>query len=125
MEQIDKFITLREASKISGYNPDYMSYLIRSGKMDGRKVGRNWMTTKDAVHQYLSNQSTFSKLTHKSVTLKLGFIVVAISLIITFGGYYAFTLVYQNGYDQAHASKLDGRADVSKQLDESIENISQ
>ena len=125
MDQIDKFITLREASKISKYNPDYLGYLIRSGKMKGRKVGRNWVTTKDDVNYYLNNLSAISKFTRKPITFKVATIVIAMSLIITFGGYYVFTLVYQNGYEQAQAGKQNVAADVSKQLDQSVENLPQ
>lgn len=51
-----KYITLKEASQISGYSPDYLGQLIRKGKLEGKQVYLNvaWMTTEDAVRDYLA-----------------------------------------------------------------------
>lgn len=50
-----KYITLKEAAKISGYAPDYVGQLIRSGKILGKQVYCNvaWMTTEEALRQYI------------------------------------------------------------------------
>jgi len=47
----ENFINLKEASKISGYSPDYIGQLIRSGKISGKQVYTNvsWVTTAEAV----------------------------------------------------------------------------
>jgi hypothetical protein len=64
MENIEKdpakFITLKEASKISGYSPDYLGQLIRKGKLSGKQVYLNvaWMTTEGALREYLDNNKT-------------------------------------------------------------------
>ncbi|HEY5600737.1 MAG TPA: hypothetical protein VIK81_01470, partial [Patescibacteria group bacterium] len=42
-------ISLAEASKLTGYHQDYLGFLCRTGKLRGFKVGRNWVTTKEAV----------------------------------------------------------------------------
>lgn len=49
-----KFISLKEAAKISGYSSDYIGQLIRSGKILGKQVYYNiaWMTTAKAVLEY-------------------------------------------------------------------------
>jgi hypothetical protein len=54
----EKYISLREASKISGYSPDYVGYLIRTGKIPGRMVytGVSWQTTKEAILAYKNRQ---------------------------------------------------------------------
>lgn len=54
MGEEKKFITLKEAAKISGYSADYVGQLIRGGKIDGKQVYTNitWMTTADAVLSY-------------------------------------------------------------------------
>lgn len=52
----NEYISLKEASKISGYNPDYLGCLIRSKKLGGVMVGRDWFTTKEALKAYLSFQ---------------------------------------------------------------------
>ena len=49
------YITLKEASELFGYSPDYIGQLIRKGKIEGKLVYANvaWMTTKDALDEYL------------------------------------------------------------------------
>lgn len=50
----EKFITLKEAAEITGYAPDYIGQLIRSGKIEGKQVYSNvaWVTTESAVREY-------------------------------------------------------------------------
>lgn len=121
MEKLGDLITLREASKISGYNSDYLSYLIRSGKMHGRKVGRNWMTTQEDVKYYLVHLSALSKITRKPVTFSSAIFVVFISVLATFGVYYGYTIIYQNAYDQAAKNAVGVSENVSTQLDQNVE----
>ena len=47
--QTTKFISLAEASKISGYHQDYLGYLARIGKLEAQKIARNWVTTAVAL----------------------------------------------------------------------------
>ena len=49
-----KYLSLKEAAKISGYSPDYIGYLIRTGKIAGRKIyaGISWQTTEEAIRKY-------------------------------------------------------------------------
>jgi hypothetical protein len=51
-----KYITLKEAAEISGYAPDYIGQLIRSGKLAGKQIYYNvaWVTTETALHEYLA-----------------------------------------------------------------------
>jgi len=53
-----EYISLREASKISGYSSDYVGYLIRTGKIPGRMVytGVSWQTTREAILAYKNRQ---------------------------------------------------------------------
>ncbi len=53
-----KYISLKEASQISGYAPDYIGQLIRSGKLSGKQVYSNvaWVTTEAALRDYLKKQ---------------------------------------------------------------------
>jgi hypothetical protein len=57
-EDHKKYISLKEAAKISGYSPDYVGQLIRAGKLEGKQVFSNvaWMTTEDAMQKYLRRQ---------------------------------------------------------------------
>ncbi len=53
-----KYISLKEASEISGYSPDYIGYLIRNGKIEGRPVFTNiaWQTTAEAILSYKNRE---------------------------------------------------------------------
>ena len=64
MEQ-KKYITLREAAKISGYAPDYIGQLIRSGKLPGKEVYCNtaWLTTEEAIASYKKDRKKEGKIT--------------------------------------------------------------
>jgi len=50
-------ITLKEASKLSGYSPDYIGQLIRQGKLPGKQVysSVSWVTTEDAILSYIES----------------------------------------------------------------------
>ncbi len=54
MNDDKNLISLKEASQKTGYSPDYIGQLIRSGKIFGKQVYYNvaWMTTIDAVLEY-------------------------------------------------------------------------
>lgn len=49
-----KYISLGEAAKLTSYSQDYISLLCRQGKLKGEKMGRNWVTTKDWVYDYIN-----------------------------------------------------------------------
>ncbi len=59
----EKFITLKEASKISGFAPDYVGQLIRMGKISGKQVYSTvaWVTTEEAVLEYLQKKGEGEK----------------------------------------------------------------
>lgn len=57
--QLDGYITLKEAAKISGYSADYIGQLIRKGKIRGRQVYTNiaWVTTEEDLRAYLRGEA--------------------------------------------------------------------
>ena len=44
------------------YGQEYISLLARKGKIDAFKEGRNWLTTKEAVEEYIKNRKRKRKL---------------------------------------------------------------
>ncbi|MBI2642537.1 MAG: S-layer family protein, partial [Candidatus Wildermuthbacteria bacterium] len=48
-----KYISLLEASKISSYSQEYLSLRARQGKLRALKIGRNWVTTKSWLKEYI------------------------------------------------------------------------
>lgn len=47
-----EWIPLREAARGTPYNQEYLSLLARLGRLDARKIGRVWHTTRRAVKAY-------------------------------------------------------------------------
>lgn len=48
-----QFISLAAAAKMTNYSQDYISLLCRQGKLKAEKLGRNWVTTKEWVDEYV------------------------------------------------------------------------
>ena len=51
---LNDLISLQEASKLSGLSHDHLRRLAGQGKLWAKKIGRNWVTTEQAVREYLS-----------------------------------------------------------------------
>ncbi len=50
---LPKFISLAEAARIGGLSAGHLRTLVREGHLRGEKIGRNWVTTTEAVNEYL------------------------------------------------------------------------
>ena len=50
---LEELITLREASKLSGLSVSHLRLLVRRGDIWGTKLGHNWLTTAQAVGEYV------------------------------------------------------------------------
>lgn len=48
-----EWITVYEASKISGYNEEYITRLIREGKIKAKKFSVVWQVSRSSVEEYL------------------------------------------------------------------------
>lgn len=46
---------LSEASKFTGYTPEYLNSLSRGGKLKAKKIGRNWHTKNKWINEFLAN----------------------------------------------------------------------
>ena len=112
MGNFGKKISLREASAITGYHPDYLSSLIRNKQLEGKKIGRNWYTTKEALKDYKFVKDPNFKffITKKRM---LGVFVVSI-IVIALGAYVLIN-------SKSEVEKLDSD---SKKLDSEIEVVS-
>ena len=49
---LDELITLREAAKLSGLSHSHLRLLVRKGEIWGKKMGRDWFTSAQAVKEY-------------------------------------------------------------------------
>ena len=52
--RLDELLSLTQAAKISGLTTGYLRRLARNGDLWCIKLGRNWLTTEQAVREYLA-----------------------------------------------------------------------
>lgn len=52
-----KFIPLQDAAKQLGTSRDYLNVLVHRGKLKAQKMGRNWVTTRQWVDEYLAEKN--------------------------------------------------------------------
>jgi Fic family protein len=52
----EKFLFLSEVSPGTPYSTKYLNLLIRQGKLEAHKEGRNWLTSVEAVERYMKNR---------------------------------------------------------------------
>ena len=50
---IADLISLHEASEICNLSQGHLALLIRNEELKGWKIGRNWVTTREAITDYL------------------------------------------------------------------------
>lgn len=51
-DRVPKLISLAEAARISGLSPSHLRKLVSEGTIPGEKIGRDWLTTAEAVQEY-------------------------------------------------------------------------
>lgn len=56
-----EYIPLCEASRHSGYTPEYLNSLARQGKLRAKKIGRNWYTTLVWLDDFISSTKEVKK----------------------------------------------------------------
>lgn len=61
----EELIPLSEAAAISGLSVKHLGLLARRGRLRARKIGRNWVTTTEAVAGYLRDSLKRSKDPYK------------------------------------------------------------
>ena len=57
----EELIPLSEAADYSGLTHDFLRELARTGKLQARKVGRDWLTTRSAIDHYLQTRSSVGR----------------------------------------------------------------
>ena len=58
MNKLDELIPLSEASEISGLSSDHLRRLAEQGKLKAQKIGRNWVTTRKDVEDYIQERKS-------------------------------------------------------------------
>jgi len=50
------FISLKEAAQYCDYSQEYLSLLARKGEIAAIKINKNWMTTREAIEEYIQSK---------------------------------------------------------------------
>ncbi len=117
----EKYISLKEASEVSGYTADYVGQLIRSGKLPGKQVFSHvaWMTTEESLKEYMEKnkksstknfvplKNIFSSFTnpvqlYKGVLLAVILVVALFTLLLI----YITSVSIDRHIDRAYQQKL-------------------
>ncbi|MBP6868953.1 MAG: helix-turn-helix domain-containing protein, partial [Candidatus Pacebacteria bacterium] len=67
----NKLISTKEASELSGYHPDYLARLCRTGKIGGMQVGRTWLVESDSLSKFVREQAERKKKIAEELSEKL------------------------------------------------------
>ena len=51
---VTEWISTKAAADYTGYSEGDIGYLLRNGKVEGRRFGRDWFTIKEALDRYLA-----------------------------------------------------------------------
>jgi excisionase family DNA binding protein len=51
---LDDLISLKTAAELSGLSHSHLRLLVRKGEIWGKKMGRDWFTSAQAVQEYLA-----------------------------------------------------------------------
>ena len=107
MELSQEFITASQAAKLTGYNPDYFSSLIREGKVRGRKVGKIWVTTHQEVDRFLkrkNNPSFWGWPLHIGLTARSLLVAFLIAAFLSIATYSIYAAIYNATWSQLAAT---------------------
>jgi hypothetical protein len=61
----EELISLSEAADIAKMTPEHLAYLARKRYLKARKLGRMWVTTREAVLEYLRDMDKRSRDPYK------------------------------------------------------------
>ena len=82
-EEIGTLVPIGRIAKDTPYSADFLRQLARSGKLRAYKLNRDWLTTPDAVRDYLKSQT---KRHEKALSLlqaaEKAFLAVALLVIV-------------------------------------------
>jgi excisionase family DNA binding protein len=56
LEGPDELITLEQAAAIAGITKDTLRQAAAGGRLDARRIGHNWLTTRRKLHRYLAGR---------------------------------------------------------------------
>jgi len=51
----DEWLTIQQASKLSGYHAEYLRIIVRAGKLEAHKFGPVWAISRKSLLSYLKS----------------------------------------------------------------------
>ncbi len=48
----DELLTTKQAAELIGYHPEYIRQLVKAGKLEAEKIGRDWLISKSKLLAY-------------------------------------------------------------------------
>ena len=57
---IEKYISVQAAAEVTGYNIQYLRRLLRSGTLEGIKIGQIWLIEMQSLETYLQQVESTS-----------------------------------------------------------------
>jgi hypothetical protein len=86
------YLSMKEASKITPYEQDYLSLLARRGELRAKKIGRNWFTRVEWLNAYISEKKPDQIIKEKkafsgrvlAIRLWLGFLIFSTILFASY-----------------------------------------
>jgi excisionase family DNA binding protein len=52
---LDKHVSVKAAAELSGYSIQYLRRLLRTGRLEGVKIGQMWLIDLTSLEMYLRN----------------------------------------------------------------------
>ena len=58
----EKYLTLAELARKVPYSAKYLNLLVRKGKLEAHKEGRNWLSSEEAIMRYIEGRERHRKI---------------------------------------------------------------
>lgn len=112
------YISLKEATKFCKYSQDYLKLRARQRKLKAVKIGRNWLTKREWIEEYLKNNKK-TPPTQIVKTWWLGLIV----LLLLIGGIINYSKIIKEYFQWLDSQAKFQTANLSKNFGEPWEII--
>lgn len=66
----DEWLTIQQASKLSGYHAEYLRIIVRAGKVTARKFGPVWAINRKSLLSYLQTAEKSADRRHGPKVIK-------------------------------------------------------
>ena len=58
--ELNGYLDTQEVANILGYSRQHLRLLIRRGRIEAFRIGRNWLITEEAVEKYQAQRGSLS-----------------------------------------------------------------